>query len=106
MVRGGLIALQHDSPFYRTRTDKERERDKGQTLGVWFNTEEINDLNEWAEFFQQEKPSTLIKTLMYIGIANLKGDKKIREIRDTLFKNVKNNTRLGITQIELKTNKS
>ena len=100
------MSIEHEDSFYRTRTEEERAKDKGQTLGVWFNIQELEELNEFAEFLQQEKPSTLIKQLMFIGMSNLKGDKKIIQIRDTLFKNVKNNKRLGITQIELKINKS
>lgn len=98
------MTLGYNDPFYRTRTDEEKKKDKGQTLGVWFNTEELKALNELAEYLQQEKPSTLIKQLMYIGIAELKGNEKMKQFRDILFKNVKNNTRLGITQVELKRN--
>ena len=102
------MSIKHNTPFYPTKLEDERVEAKknGQSIGVWFNTDEIEELKQMATFYQQEKPGTLIKAIYEIGLTNLKDDKKMNVFRDQLFKNTKNNKRHGIVEIELKLNNS
>jgi len=92
-------------PFVNTKTAEERESQRGKTIGVWFNDEELEKLKEYGLWLHQEKPATIIKQMIMLG-ANLASDEKSVLVRDLIFNNVRKNKRLGIEIVEPKLNKS
>lgn len=86
-------------PFRRMRLDEERSQDKGKTSGVWFNNQELIDLETLAVFFHQEKESTTIKHCVELAKAIIEGGSSERVIRDIVFNNVRKNKRLGIEEV-------
>lgn len=92
-------------PFVPTRLEEEREQDKGRTIGVWFNEEELRLLEECGVFLHQEKSATIIKQMIRLG-ANLIDRPEIASIRDLVFNNVRKNKRQGIEEVEPKIRKS
>lgn len=85
--------------FVSTRLEEDRQKDKGTTIGVWFNDDEIEQLKRHGKFLHQEKPSTIIKQMVGLA-AKLIGDYKIKAVRDVVFNNVRKNKRLGIDEID------
>jgi len=86
-------------PFVNYTLDSDKKDQKGVVISVWFNNEELQELQKIKSIIEQPKDSTAIKTLYKLGY-NLIGEKKIRYIIDILFKNKRNNERLGITEFE------
>ena len=98
------MALEH-KPFVSRKDQAEREAQKGRTIGVWFNDEELADLRRYGVFLHQEKPATIIKQMLGIA-ANLIDEPRAVALRDLLFNNVRKNRRLGIEIVEPKISKS
>lgn len=84
--------------FTPTRLEEEKAQDKGRTIGVWFNDEELLLLEECGVFLHQEKPATIIKQMVVMG-ANLIDRPEMKAIRDVVFNNVRKNKRLGIAEV-------
>lgn len=97
-----VVTLEHEESFYRTRLDEERAQDKGRTVGVWFNNDELKRLEELAVWFHQPKESTTIKHCVELALAILEGRDQTATFRDVLFNNVRKNRRLGLEEIEPK----
>lgn len=93
------MTLQHDEAFYRTRTDEERAKDRGRSIGVWMNNDELQQLEDLAVWFHQPKESTTVKHCVELALAILKGDDQIATFREILFNNVRKNRRQGIEEI-------
>lgn len=91
--------------FVSTLTSEEREAQKGTTIGVWFNDEELARLKDYGVFLHQEKASTIIKQMIELG-AKLIDDEKMRAVRELVFNNVRKNKRLGIMEVDPKIRKS
>lgn len=89
-------------PFTRTRLDEEKAHDRGKTAGVWFNNQELLDLEAIAVFFHQEKESTTIKHCVELTKAIIEGGSPEVVVRDIVFNNVRKNRRLGIEEIDPK----
>jgi uncharacterized protein (DUF1778 family) len=94
------MALEREA-FTRTRLDEERAKDRSRPITVRLNIEERQRLEEAALYLQQEKLSTVLKQLAEVGLIVLQ-DQKTRAIIDVLFKNERNNKRLGIQQADPK----
>lgn len=92
-------------PFVNTKTSEERESQRGRTIGVWFNDEELEQLKEYGLWLHQEKPATIIKQMIQLG-AELASNSQSTLVRDLVFNNVRKNKRLGIEIVEPKLNKS
>lgn len=91
--------------FTATRTDEEREKEKGKTIGVWFNDEELAELSRYGVFLHQQKPATIVKQMMRLG-AKLIDDPGVVAVREQVFNNVRKNRRLGIEEVEPRIRKS
>ena len=72
------------------------EEDRPDILTMRLNKEERAWLEETKPLIQQTKDSTAIKTLAEIGANIVLHDRSIRVFLETLFKNKKNNERLGV----------
>lgn len=92
-------------PFTPTKLEEEKAAEKGRTIGVWFNEEELRMLEECGTFLHQEKPATIIKQMVALG-ANLIDRPEIATIRDVVFNNVRKNKRLGIEEVGPRIRKS
>lgn len=88
-------------PFTRTRLDEERSKDKRKVIPISLNIEELKALEEAGLILEQEKISSVIKTLMNLGLITIHKPETDYLIR-AVFKNKLNNKRQGITLIEPK----
>lgn len=84
-------------PFVPTKLESERVGE--QPFTVRLNEEERKVLDECKKIIEQEKDSTALKTLAWIG-ANVIHDQNTSYILGTIFKNKRNNKRLGIIEFE------
>ena len=78
---------------------KYREGPSIDTISLRLNPQERNQLEIDKKFIQQPKDSTAIKLIYKIG-SNVLHDKKTKQIIDTIFKNKRNNERLGINDFD------
>lgn len=85
-------------PFvpYTLEEDKSKKRD---IFTISLNMDERELLNQCKLVLEQPKDSTALKTLAWIG-AKVIHEEKIAYILGTLFKNKRNNKRLGIMEFE------
>jgi len=81
-------------PFRRYHEEK-----KVDSFSVRLNDEERELLEKCKSIINQPKDSTALKTLAWVG-ANVIHDKKTRFLLGIIFKNKRNNERLGITEFE------
>lgn len=88
-------------PFINYRSDEERAKDKSKVVPVRLNIDDLKRLEEVAKIINQEKLSTVIKTLVEIGLFVIH-EEKTTYLINTLFKNKRNNKRLGISVIDPK----
>jgi hypothetical protein len=82
--------------FTPTRTQEERDAADSKVFTIRMSKEELREFEEAARFLQQEKVSTTVKQLARLGIVVLH-DPKTRYVLETVFKNKRNNERLGIS---------
>ena len=82
-------------PFVRYNEEKVRD-----SFTMNLNEEERKELDLCKKILQQPKDSTALKQLAHIGAIEIQTQKTTLLI-DTLFKNKKNNQRLGITENDL-----
>lgn len=87
--------------FTRTRLDEERATDKSKVVPVRLNIEELRTLEEAGLILEQEKISSVIKTLMNLGLIAIHKP-ETNYLIDSVFKNKRNNKRTGITLVEPK----
>jgi len=85
-------------PFRKYKLDEESD-ERRETFTVSINSEERIILNKCKRIIEQPKDSTAIKTLAWIGAKVLHED-KISYILESLFKNKRNNKRMGISEFE------
>ena len=64
------------------------------------NKEERELLNACKSTIEQERDSTALKQIFLIGVANVLHDKKLNQVLGIVFKNKRNNRRLGIQDFE------
>lgn len=88
-------------PFTRTRLDEERAQDKSKVIPIRLNVEELKALEEAGIIFEQEKISSVIKTLMNLGLIAIHKP-ETAYLLEAVFKNKRNNKRGGITIVEPK----
>jgi len=81
-------------PFVRYHETKVRD-----TFTISLNDEEREIFNKCKNILEQNKDSTALKSLAWIG-ANVIQDKNINYILGLLFKNKRNNKRIGIADFE------
>lgn len=91
------MPLQHEEPFYRSRTDEERARDKSKVFTIRFNRDELRQLEEAGRLLRQEQLSTLVKQLAEIGRRRVLHDPSVAYLIDEVFNNERRNHRRGIT---------
>lgn len=90
--KGDIMDL-HGKHF-RLQNDIEKERP--DTFTVKLNKQEREEFN-WAKLWlQQSKDSTALKQLAWLSIKKVLLDPSMSALRDTLFKNERNNVRLGV----------
>lgn len=94
------MALKKHS-FVSYKTEEERAKQKGKVFTIRLNAEEIKRLEQDAYILEQEKPGTTLKILAEIGHQVLH-DRKTGAIIQTVFKNKRNNRRLGVEFVEPK----
>jgi len=75
------------------------EKKQSDTFNVYLNTDEREMLNRAKLMLEQPKDSTALKTLAKIG-ANMLVSENMTYIITTIFKNKRNNERIGIAEIE------
>lgn len=75
------------------------EKKKTDSFTVRLNKEERDLLERCKQLIEQEKDSTALKTLAFIG-AKVIHEEKIWFILSTIFKNKRNNKRLGIIDFD------
>jgi len=90
--------LNRDKAFEKQYLDEERE--KPDVFSLRLSKEEREEFNKAKEIIQQTKDSTAIKQLAFIGIANVRHDQKTTILLSYLFKNKRNNQRLGIVDFD------
>lgn len=93
------MSLEYNDPFYSTRTEEQRAKDKRVTFTVSLNEEEQEKLEEVMNILQEEQKGKAFKQCFNIGL-NVLREPKIKQIRDAVFKNVVNNGRKGIVVVE------
>lgn len=81
--------------FTTTRTQEERDASESRVFTIRMSKEELREFEEAARLLQQEKVSTTVKQLARIGMLVLH-DPKTRYLLETVFKNKRNNERIGI----------
>lgn len=86
-------------PFTRTRLDEERAQDKSVVVAIRFNREELAALEEAGRLLQQEKPSTIIKQLVDLGMVGLQREETSVALR-LASENMRRNWRLGIAMAD------
>lgn len=84
-------------PFTRNKLDEEERRD---TFTVALNKAERDALERSKETLEQEKDSTALKQLAWIG-AKVIHEEKTAFILGTVYANKRKNKRLGIIQFEV-----
>jgi len=82
-----------------SRTHLEEEGKKQDIFSIYLNKEERIILNEAKLVIEQSKDASAIKQLAWIG-ANLIVDEKMAGILGIVFKNKRNNKRLGIVDFD------
>ena len=87
-------------PFTSTRLEEDKAKDRGRTSAVWFNNDELRQLEELAVFFHQPKESTTLKHCVAVARAILEGGDSVQVVRDIVFNNVRKNRRVGLEEIE------
>lgn len=88
-------------PFTKTRLDEEKKFDKSKVVPVRLNVEELKALEEAGLILEQEKISSVIKTLMNFGLIVIHKP-ETEFLLEAVFKNKLNNKRQGITVVEPK----
>lgn len=84
--------------FERKYSEEYSPKARRDRFQVEFNEEERKFLLEAQEYLQQHKDATALKQLAYIGwLAISNQAEQMRFIRHTLFKNDRNNKRLGVS---------
>ena len=78
---------------------REYETKKQDSFTVYLNKEERELLERSKYILEQEKDSTALKQLAWIG-AKLIDEEKITYLLGTVFKNKRKNKRLGIVEFE------
>jgi hypothetical protein len=91
--------LNYNEGFYKTKLDEEGKVD---TFTVRLNKEERSILNKYKFFSQQPKDSTALKDAAFGFMKFVLHDPQTTHLRDSLFKNIKNNKRTGWGDIEEK----
>jgi hypothetical protein len=92
---GGIMVEIEQVPFRRYILDQEGQ-DRPDIFTIRLNSEERAQLEECKPLIQQTKDSTAIKTLAEIGANFVLHDRSVRVFLETLFKNKRNNERIGI----------
>ena len=82
-------------PFTRYHDEK-----KVDSFSVRFNEEERNQFEIAKKVIEQVKDSTALKQFAQIGMNNVLHDKKTALLLGVLFKNKRNNKRLGVPDFE------
>lgn len=95
------MSLEHDDPFYSTRLEEEREKDKGKIFTIRLNREELENLRIAQNLLQQEKSSTTVKQLTMLGLYVLH-DRSNAYILKVLNDNIRKNKRIGIEEVNIK----
>ena len=95
-----------DKPAFVTKELKDDSKllqngakDTEQPITVRLNEDERLMLNKSKKLLEQEKDSTALKTLAWIG-AKVIHEEKILYLLGTIFKNKRNNKRIGIIEFE------
>ena len=84
-------------PFVRMELNEEKRRD---TFTVAINKDERTLLESMKIILEQEKDSTAIKQLAWIGSKVLQ-EQKTSFILETIYSNKRRNKRIGVNQFEL-----
>lgn len=85
-------------PFRQYHTQDEKKREQ-VTLGLKLNKDQLEMIKKAGLVLQQTKRSTIIKILMTYGYKSIFSDPNAY-LLDTISKNVKNNNRIGIMDVE------
>ena len=88
-------------PFTKTRLDEEKADDKSKVVPIRLNIEELQALEEAGVIFEQDKISSVIKTLMNLGLIAIHKP-ETAYLLEAVFKNKRNNKRGGVTLTEPK----
>ena len=95
------MEFEDKKPFYSTRLEEERAKDKGKVFTIRLNEEELKNLKLAQNILQQEKGSTTVKQLAMFGLYVLH-DRSTAYILKVLGHNIRKNKRLGIQKVEVK----
>ena len=87
--------------FRKKRTNEEKKHDKSKVIPVRLNKDELNALTVAGLILEQEKLSSVIKTLMNFGLIVIHKE-ETTAVLEAVFKNKLNNKRQGITVVEPK----
>lgn len=83
-------------PFTRYKLDEEQRRD---VVPVALNKLEREVLEACKEILEQEKDSTALKQLAWIGSKVIQ-EEKIAYLLETIYANKRKNKRIGVNQFE------
>jgi len=83
----------------RPNFQRQHEKKKQDSFTIYLNKEEREILSRCQKIIEQEKDSTALKQLAWIG-ANLLESPKIAVLLGIIYSNKRKNKRLGIVEFE------
>ena len=87
------------TPFYSTRDEEERAKDKRKIFTVSMSLQEYEELKSDMKVLKQPKDSTALKQLWKIG-RNVLHDTKTGLSLRTVLDNIERNAKVGISMYE------
>ena len=92
-----VVVVINNKPFTRYKLDGELRRD---TFTCAINQDERALLERMKSVLEQEKDSTALKTLAWIG-AKVLQEEKMSYVLSVIYANKRKNKRIGVAQFEL-----
>lgn len=100
-AKGAVIhqmSIKRNKPFEKQYLDEENK--KQDVCNVWIQKGNRDKLEDIKYLLEQTRDSTTINQLIEISHEILIGDQKTNKILRCVFKNKRNNKRLGIAEFE------
>lgn len=100
------MPIEYEQPFTSKYEEGDERKDHRLRFTVVLNDEEAKYLAQAMRFIQQPKPTTALKQLAFYGyFTKVIPSKSETYFRDILFKNERNNVRIGcVVDSEIETN--
>lgn len=86
-------------PFINYKLEEEKGKEKREVFTVSINEDERLTLDKCKEILEQEKDSTTLKQLAWLG-AKVLHDPQMTYVLQTVFDNKRRNKRMGVIQFD------